>query len=82
MTLVSTDESKDTLKKYDELWNKIRDLIGSITNNSSNYDEKHMKIKFNSYVDLLPKKTLELYNMVIVVRSVFMRATNTIHELF
>ena len=81
-TLVSTDESKDTLKKYDELWNKIRDLIGSVTNNSNNYDEKHVKIKFNSYVDLPPKKTLELYSMVIVVRTVFMRVTNTIHKLF
>ena len=30
LTLVNTDESKDTLKKYEELWNKIRDLIRSI----------------------------------------------------
>ena len=29
-TLVRTDESKYTLKKYEELWNKIRDLIRSI----------------------------------------------------
>ena len=28
--LVATDESKDTLKKYEELWNKIQDLIRSI----------------------------------------------------
>ena len=28
--------------------NKIKDLIKSITNNSDNYDEKYMKIKFNS----------------------------------
>ena len=31
--VIPTDESKDTLKKYEELWNKIRDLIRSITNN-------------------------------------------------
>ena len=30
-----------------------------------------MKIKFNSDDDLPLKKTLKLYNMVIVVRSVF-----------
>ena len=29
-TLIPTDESKHTLKKYEELWNKIRDLIRSI----------------------------------------------------
>ena len=36
LTLVSTDESKDTLEKYEEIWDKIRYLIGWITNNSDN----------------------------------------------
>ena len=40
LALVPTDESKDTLKDYEELWNKIIDLIRSITNNSDKYDEK------------------------------------------
>ena len=44
-TLVTTDEIKDTLNNYQELRNKIRDLIRSITNNSENYDEKYMKFK-------------------------------------
>ena len=57
LTLVSTYESKDTWKKYEELWNKIRNIIGSITNNSDNYDDKYMKIKFNSYNDLSSTKT-------------------------
>ena len=46
-TLVSTNESKKK-KKYEELWNKIRDLIRSITKNLNDYDEKYMKIKFDS----------------------------------
>ena len=37
-----------TLKTYGKLWNRIIDLIRSKTNNSNNYDEKYMKIKFNS----------------------------------
>ena len=32
-----------------------------------------MKVKLNSDDDLHQKKTLELYNMIIVVRSVFRR---------
>ena len=44
--LVSTDESKETLNKYEELWNKIRDLIRSVANDKGNYDEKVMKIYF------------------------------------
>ena len=71
MALVPTDENKDTLKKYEELWNKISDLIRAITNNSNDYDEKCMKINFNSDDNLLLKKTLELCNMIIVIRIVF-----------
>ena len=57
MTLVPTDESKDTLKEYEELWDQIRDLTRSITNYSDKYYEKHMKIKFNSDDDLPLNKT-------------------------
>ena len=49
LTLVPTNESKEIIKKYEELWSKIRDLIRSITKNLVDSDEKHMKIKFNSY---------------------------------
>ena len=56
MSLVPTDDSKDLLRKYKELWNKIKDLIRSITNNSDKYDEKCMKIKFNSDNNLSLKK--------------------------
>ena len=42
------NESKEKFEKYEELWSKIRDLIRSITKNSNDYDEKYVKIKFNS----------------------------------
>ena len=69
MSPVPTDKRKDTHTK--KLWNKIRDLIRSITDNLENYVEKYMKIKFNSDDGLPIKKTLELYHVVIVARSVF-----------
>ena len=69
-------KAKTHQKKYKELWNKIRDLIRSITNNSDNYNEKYMKMKFNSNDDSALKKTLEHHNMILVVRSVFMKAAN------
>ena len=71
MTLIPTNESKDIMKKYEKLWNKIRDIIRSITNNSDNYVEKHMNIKFNPDDDLPLEKMLEIYNMIIVARGVF-----------
>ena len=71
LALVSIDESKDTVKNCEELRNEIRDVIKSIINNSENYYEKYIKIKFDLDDNLPLKKTLELYNMVIVVKSVF-----------
>ena len=56
---------------YEEIWNKSRCFIRSITNNSDNSDQKYMKIKFNSDDDLPLNKTLELHNSVTFVRSVF-----------
>ena len=44
LTLVPTNESKEKIKKYEELLSKIKDLTMSITKND--YDEKYMKISF------------------------------------
>ena len=40
LTLVPTNESKEKIKKNEELFIKIRDLIRSINKNSDDYDEK------------------------------------------
>ena len=47
------------------------DLIRSITKNLDDYDEKYMKIKFDSDDDLPLNKTIEIHNVTIVVRVVF-----------
>ena len=52
LTLVPTDESKEKIKKSGELWNEIRVLVRSISKNSDAYDEKYMKMKFDSADDL------------------------------
>ena len=39
LTLFPADENKDTLKKYEKLWNKIRDLIRSTSNNLDHYQK-------------------------------------------
>ena len=51
---------KKKLKKYEELWSKIGDLIRSVTKNSGDYDEKYKKIKFNSDDELPLNKTIEI----------------------
>ena len=42
LTPVASNESKEKIKIYEELWSNIRDLIRSITRNSDDYDEKYM----------------------------------------
>ena len=58
------------IKKYGELWTKIRDLIRLITKNSDDYEKKNMKIKFNSDDELPPNKTTEIPTITIVVRTI------------
>ena len=53
LKLVSTNESKEIIKKYEELWSRIRDLIWSINKNSDECDEKIRKpnlIQMMSYL--------------------------------
>ena len=82
MTIAPKDKSKDTLKKYEKLWDKIRDFIRSVTNNPGNYGEKYMKMKINWDDDLPWKKTLELYNMVVVVRSISHESNKYYQQVF
>ena len=55
---------------------------GIKSNNSDNYNEKYIKIKINSDDDLPLKKTLELHNMIIVVRSVFHEDSKYYQQFF
>ena len=82
MTLVPADESKDALKKYEELWNKIRDRIISIIKSLDKYNEKYIEIKFNSDDDLRRKKTPVFYNMIIVFTSVFHEGNKYYPQVF
>ena len=47
LALVHTNENKQKIKKYEELWIKVRDLIRSVTKSLDDYDKICMKIKFN-----------------------------------
>ena len=51
LTLIPTNKSKEKIKKYEEMWSKIRDLIRLISKNSDDYDGKHMKIRSNLDVE-------------------------------
>ena len=48
LTLVPTNKNKEKIKNYEELWIKIRDLISLVTKKSNDYDERYIKLKFDS----------------------------------
>ena len=48
-----------------------RDLIGSVTKNSDDYDAKYIKIKLDSDNKLPLNKTIEIAGIVIVVSAIF-----------
>ena len=80
LMLLSANESKEKIKKYEEFWSKIRDLIRLITRNSDDYNEKYMKIKFNSDDELPLNKTKEIPSMIMVLELFFMKIANIIHK--
>ena len=63
--------TKKKLKNMKNCRVKSRDLIRSVTKNSDDYDEKHMKMKFNSNDKLPLNKMTEIPNMIIAVRTNF-----------
>ena len=67
----STDENKELLKKYNDLWNGIKNKIEEVSNGKCDYEKDYMKIKFKSDDHSLLNKPLKLYNMTIIIRSVF-----------
>ena len=82
LTLVPTNESNEKIKRYEELWSKIRDLIRSVTENSDDYDEKYIKIKFNSDDELFLNKTIEIPSIAIVIRSIFIENSKYYPQIF
>ena len=72
MVFESKDENKELLKKWNVVFNGIRDKIKAINGGKENdYENNYMKIKFNSDDDLPLNKPLKFRLVTITIRSVF-----------
>ena len=71
MTFDSTDENKDLLKQFNDVFNGIRDKIKEISNGEFVYEKDYVKIKFNSDDNLPLNKALKFHIMTITIRSIF-----------
>ena len=67
----STDENKELLKKYNDVWNGIKNKIEEVSSGECDYEKDYMKIKFNSDDDLSLNKSVKFHLMTITILSVF-----------
>ena len=82
MVFDSTDENKELLQKYNDVFNRITDKIKEISNDDCDYKKDYMKIEFNSDDDLLLNKPLKFHNMTITIRSVFKKDDKLYPQVF
>ena len=78
----STDENKELLKKYSDVWNEIKNKIKEVNDSECDYEKDYMKTKFNSDDNLPLNKPLKFYNMTIIIRSVFEEGGKLYPQLF
>ena len=64
----STDENKELLKKYSDVWNGIKNKIKEVNDSEYDYEKDYMKIKFNSDDNLPLNKPLKFHTMTITIR--------------
>ena len=77
------DENKKVLKKYADVWDRIKNKIKSINGSEENdYGKDYMKMKFNSDNELPLNKLLKFHWMTIIIRSVFEEDSKLYSQLF
>ena len=78
----STDKNKELLKKYNDVFTRIKDKIKEINSNSCAYEKDYTKIKFSSDDDLSLNKSLKFCLMTITIRCVFEEDGKLCPQLF
>ena len=78
----STDENKELVKKYNDVFDGIRAKMKEVTNDEYDYENNQMKTKFHSDDDLPLNKPLKFHLMTITIRSVFVEDGKLYPQLF
>ena len=77
-----TDENKELLKRYDDVFNGIIDKIKKIDDDWLEYSKDYMKIRFSSDDNLPLNKPLKFYNMTVTIRCVFSEDNKLYPQVF
>ena len=57
----STDENKELLEKYSDVWREIKNQIEAVSSGECDYEKDFMKIKFNCDDDLPLNKPVKFH---------------------
>ena len=76
------DENKELLKKYNDVWNGMKNKIKEVSSGECDYEKVYMKIKFNSDDDLLLNRPLKFHLMTITIGRVFSEDGKFYPQLF
>ena len=78
----STDENKELLKKYNDVWNGIKNKIKEASASEFDYEKDFMKIKFNSDDNLPLNEPLKFHLVTVTIRCVFEEDGKLYPQLF
>ena len=83
LIFASTDENKEALENYTELWDEIKDQIELKSGNKpTEYKNDFMKIWFESDDNFPLGKILNIPVCIIIARSVFQKNNNYYPQVF
>ena len=78
----STDENKELLKRYDDVFNVLIDKIKKIDDDWLQYTKDYTKTEFNSNDNLPLNKLLKFYQMTITIRCVISEDNKLYPQVF
>ena len=78
----STDENKELLKSYNDVFNGLIDRIKNIDDDWLEYTKEYTKIKFNSDDNLPLNKPLKFHQMTITIKCVFSEDNKLYPQVF
>ena len=78
----STDENKESLKRYEDVFNGLIDKVKKTYDDWLEYTKDYTKIKLNSDDNLSLNKPLKFYQMTVTVRCVISEDNKLYPQLF
>ena len=82
--LIISSENGDIMQKYQEVFDRIKEIIKKINDFSQpvKYDDNYMKIKFNTNDDIILNKIIYFPTITITIRSVTQKDGKYFPQLF